>query len=1148
MGNDIIKDITPELQKLDALILKEDYVASKEVYLKICKKIGDLKNEETIHNIENYLLDNHCEKNKIKFQTLITNLKPQHKIPFLLELIYENKLIQSIDNVQEMNVNNNSAIIKKKKNEKINQNNIEKIKIEIELKMKKILTINNYIRFKGFQSVMFEMMSKKYFNLGISNYNIFNNKREQSSNELQDIIDFFTECINNYKETIATNKKKQLSYYEDCLEKVKAHQNILIGNEKIDEEKFTEALEYFNKANYNNSAMIEEKNKGIYICYDRLASIEEEKENYVKAIEYYEKNKKYSKVFELNIVIYEKKIIDCIKAKQYGQEIFDYFYNIFKYFINAKNVYILEFKYSEVSIILIELIIKLLLISYQSGGLGEYIKTLKELKKNIEYKDMEIKVDSLIVELENLMKGENINSFDFIKSKLLEKESSEINQRFYLSFFIMKYLNENSEESLLLLLKPELNLSYLNNESFIYIKNCLNRVSNLNHLFLISKAFYKIIVILNRFNNIKTLNCIGAKIIEISKSANYKTDDRYYDIIKYLILCFQEIMINDEKINSYEKLKNIFFTIILKNNNIINDIARGLLFLSKKKVNFEKRILNILKDFLLKNKDGNANLLQVLLEQYQNQINIVMENIEVIYQMLLYYQEKNQELKEKQIFNFLLEMPEEIITCKSSITNLEKYIYEMEIHPLVYELIKKMPMKNRGIILSEKLYEFENNKEPNKNLVIYNKNLKNELNFKVAIEKEELAKIENNLNDPEIVDKLIYFLKRQKNLFKYLNIEKISKYYSISNLELFNLLIDYQIRFNENSLINILQGFYRNNQAEITETFNIFKKIREYENIFPEIIESNLKIEQFLFEKKYEKTNNFNAILNETFNEYRFLFGFANQHKEFIKYLLKMKDNNKKENISKKIYENILIKKNYDIGLELYKEIIKFINIDQIIKDSPKILINKNISYSIKQFTLFNIYKLMKEKKEKKDHLLDILKSFKLFIDWIKIPANLIEYLIDILKEDKNAEINNEILYFLGNYFSIKKIKQEKYLNELDSLVNKKDIYQYIVKNIKIIKEKNEIFYLFSSLNYAKVPLDKNTNEETLLKMPTNLIINFIKKYNKNIDNNLLMENVKYLNEYWKFDNFSPIRDKTLRKLLFNDEKNSLNNLKLICC
>lgn len=66
--------------------------------------------------------------------------------------------------------------------------------------------------------------------------------------------------------------------------------------------------------------------------------------------------------------------------------------------------------------------------------------------------------------------------------------------------------------------------------------------------------------------------------------------------------------------------------------------------------------------------------------------------------------------------------------------------------------------------------------------------------------------------------------------------------------------------------------------------------------------------------------------------------------------------------------------------------------------------------------------------------------------------------------------------------------------------------------------------------------------------MPTNIIINYIKEHNKNLDNNLLMENINYLNEFWKFDIFSPIRDKTLRKLLLNDEKNSLNKLKLICC
>ena len=1146
MGNDIIKETTSDLEKLDFLILKQDYDASNEIFLNIFNKLTALKKEEKIKSVENYLLNFHSDiKYKFKFQSLIKNLKPKHKIPFLLELIYESKLVESINNIEE--ITDNNTIIKRKKNEKLDtNNNIEMIRNEIDLKMKKIFAINKFIKLTGFRSIIFEMMAEKYFNLGMSNYNIFNNKKEQNSNELQEIILIFEECINNYNQTNANNKKKKLSHYEESLKKVQAHQNILIGKEKIDEEKYLEALEFFNKVDNNNSAMIDEKNKGIYICYDKLATIEEDKENYEKAIEYYDKIKKYTKIFELSILLNEKKIIDCIKAKQYEKS-FDYFYNIFQYFNNARNMDLLQFKYSEVSIMFIELIIKLSLISYQNNGLEEYIKTLENFKEKFEYKDMETKVNSLILELKNLIKTDNINSFNFIKSKLLEKENSEINQRFYLSFLIMKYLNENPEETLLILINPEIPLSYLNNESFTVIKNYLISISDLNNLFLLSKTFYKIIVILNKFNNIKTLNCIGTKIIEINKNFNIKNNFKIYEIIKYLILCFQEIMINDDKIKTYEKLKNIFFSVILKNNDLIYDTTRGLLFLSKNEIIFDNRILNILKNFLIKNKDGN--ILQILLMQYQYQYkeheNIVVENIDTIYEMLLFYQEKNQEINIEYIFNFLLEMPENIITCKSSITNLEKYSYEIEIHPLFYKLIKKIPMKNRGITLSQKLYDYEENKLPNKNLEI-NNNIKNDLNFKVSIEKEDLLKIENNLNDQEIVEKLIYFLIRQKNLFKFLNIEKISKFYSLSNKELFNLLIEYQIKFNENSLINLLQGFYRNNQNEIVETFNIFKKIKEYQNIFPEIIECNLKIEQFLFEKKYEGICNFDDALSEIFNDFKFLFGFGNQHKTFILYLFKIVNNNQKNFISKKVIE-FLIKKNYDIGIEIYKEITKFISIEEIIKNSPKILINKNISNSIKKLTLFNLYKLIEEKK---NNILDILKSFKLFIDWIKIPDNLLSYLIDILKKENNSEIYDEILYFLGNYFSIKKSKQEKYLNELYTLVNKNDLYQYIIEKIKTIKENNEILYLFTSLNYIHFSQNNNIDidEETILKKPTNIIINYIKENNNDLDSNLLMENINFLNEYWKFGKFSPIRDKTLRKILFNDAKNGLNNLKLICC
>ena len=81
---------------------------------------------------------------------------------------------------------------------------------------------------------------------------------------------------------------------------------------------------------------------------------------------------------------------------------------------------------------------------------------------------MESKVDSLIIELNDLNQKENINSFKFTETKLLQKENLEINQ--YLSFIIMKYLFSNPNETLTTILNPEIHLSYLNNEVFQLLK------------------------------------------------------------------------------------------------------------------------------------------------------------------------------------------------------------------------------------------------------------------------------------------------------------------------------------------------------------------------------------------------------------------------------------------------------------------------------------------------------------------------------------------------------------------------------------------------------------------------------------------------------------------------------------------------------
>ena len=269
----------------------------------------------------------------------------------------------------------------------------------------------------------------------------------------------------------------------------------------------------------------------------------------------------------------------------------------------------------------------------------------------------------------------------------------------------------------------------------------------------------------------------------------------------------------------------------------------------------------------------------------------------------------------------------------------------MNINPLCYKLIKKIPIEKRGIILSQKLSNF-NDKEFG--IAQMNKNqFKTSLNFIITITKEELEEIENKLNDQEIIERLIHFLKRQKELFEYLNLEKITQYFSLSTKELFYLIIENEVNFNENSLINLLKGFYKNNEIEIRETFNIFYKIKQYQNKLPERIELNLKIEKRLNEKDDLKINKFDPTLNDIFNDLSYLYGFSNQHIQFILYIIDLPGNNIKKSIAKKMLY-FLIYKNYDIGIEIYNKIIVQFNPEKFLITITSILINKSISNAIK--------------------------------------------------------------------------------------------------------------------------------------------------------------------------------------------------------
>ena len=112
-----------------------------------------------------------------------------------------------------------------------------------------------------------------------------------------------------------------------------------------------------------------------------------------------------------------------------------------------------------------------------------------------------------------------------------------------------------------------------------------------------------------------------------------------------------------------------------------------------------------------------------------------------------------------------------------------------------------------------------------------------------------------------------------------------------------NIIIDNELKFEEKALCNLLNGFYKNSEKEIKETFILFEKIKQYQTNFPFAIEVNLKIEDFLYKKEYDKFQQFDIKLNEIFKDFSYLNGFANQHKKFILYILKLAEPEKRNEI-----------------------------------------------------------------------------------------------------------------------------------------------------------------------------------------------------------------------------------------------------------
>lgn len=1193
MGNqNPFEIIKIEIDNMVNFLKNGNYTEAKKVIDENLVKVKEIRDAKDKKELLNLLIEKVKNEKISEFITIIKYLKIEDKILLLSKLLYDSNLIDSIEEFDEQitNIEEDTLIINIEDNNLVNK---------WEKEIKEMKRISNHVYLEYTKSFLFEKIAENYYKIAKKYYYYnFSLKRleNQSLEDLEYIIDCAEECISYYKKT--KNNKIELKKYDNFLSEIKSKQNLLLGNEELKKEKYLEAINYYEKINCINQNINKKRDENILLCYQELAKIEEEKAqyeknignidlekfHYTKAIDYYKKVKNNNKLFKLTFIL-DKIIIEEIIKKNESSEIINYFDDIFEILNNLKKEENHNFFSSITSDILI-LLVRLSIISLKKNCLKKFIYYLENYDME-EFKNEKInslKIE-LILELKKYQQIPEINKLLYTKESL-KPDNSEIKHRLYLSALIIKYLKDKGDEIISLLINEKILLKYLTIEGYAYFLDYFKELKvekefDLNIIYSASKLLNLIINSIFDYSKI-ALTIIGQKIIDIflySKSNNSKKFTKFFEI---LIISFQELLINNTEIKQkeYEELFQILLIVINVDIQYVNIVSKGLLFLSDKNIDFNliknKNLFEAIKQYSFKNE----NFIQILISQFRFQ---KKENIEFfidnIYKILLECQKMEvYESNEEKIINFLINLLpisnnsvnktydnyktkfmsevssinnvkySNILLNKKYLLKLQEYLKGKNIHPLCYKLIERIPDENRYPIMTEKLKNFQ---ERNSSIKINSKNtnLKDRLAFMLTITKNELIEIEKKLDEKYFIKKLILYLNRQKDLINDINIEEITKHFSLDEIDLLNLIIENKIIFNEKSLINLLKGFYMNDKM-IYETLKIFNKIKFYQKKIPFIIEKNLNIEEFLSGKNYEHINTYEPFLTKVFEDFSFLKGFSKQHQDFILYLLNLKGEVPKDIIQNTTL-NFLINKNYNIGMEVYEKILKEINLEELIIYIPDVLINKFLS-EFHNITFNKLYSLLKNE-IKDENILLILKSFKFFVDYIELPDSLIELLISLLqrenKKEINKEINKEIIYIIGNYFSIKEnsLNQNKYLESIINIISENKLYKYIRNNIKTINNENEFFYLFACVNYFNYSIESPFKEINILKIPQNSIINYMKTINENLDDNLISEYIMDFNNYFNFGDFSPERDHYLRKLYFNNKKYSIYKLKLLC-
>ena len=770
--------------------------------------------------------------------------------------------------------------------------------------------------------------------------------------------------------------------------------------------------------------------------------------------------------------------------------------------------------------------------------------------RKLKFNDIQENVSNLKTELLYFKDHLLEDSYEYIKNNLLDENCLLFKRKIYvnlLPFFIN--IKNDKKDIFKILIKSEINLSLLIKYNIDLLIKCFKNNKNLDEVLYLSKILKKLFI---TKNSSVEKDYIYININKINELLKIKAeDDILFDCLEQVIYLFYEIITRAQKIEKpdLERIEQILWKLYQNKENLRYCLFKGFLFLSKRNYTLNIDIIDSLIEYIMNEID--SKILDILILQFKLDSIRIEGYLDQIFNILINYCDNS--IIESKILLFIWDaLSPDLLSKRKSIEMIEEYYNKMnnnnndENKNLFYKILQKIPDENRGPKIDEIL---KNRKNINLNINI--NNFKNNIYNKQKIDLNDLRNMENNLNDPEIIDSLIIFLKKQNELFSILDLEKITKVFNRKNKELFDLIIDKEIQFNENSLTNLLSGFYNNNEKYCDETIKIFRKIKSYQNSFPEIIEINLKLEDKL--KNYDYLNKINKDeFNYIFYNLTNLKGFSSQHIKFIKYIFDNFDLlNNNDLVNEKLIINEiskLVSENYfDIGLENFQKFLKILPKENFISIYYKLLYKKKLSSEIKEEIYHHLYTYALLQNEKDEEIIfTIIDKIKFFIDFDFIPQYLIEIFISFIKKDISSRITTEIIYFLGNYFSIDKNFQKSFLDEIINLQKKEELYKEVLQRTKDNEQKNKIFYLYSSLNYLKYYYN-DENFENIYEVPKIVIIKIINNLNNNENKELLLENLKYFENYFHCETFDEKRDKLLRELYFNEEPKNYEKLKDIC-